>query len=110
MQHEMAIAWQSSFLQCRGCQMHQEKARDEGHAQRDRLARCKSYEVGCCWWTPERAWLVMEASRPVLTISSNSSMLYAMPPPVPPSVNAGRMISGKLPIISDTCDRMVRPR
>ena len=48
-------------------------------------------------------WLVMEADRPWLMISSYSSMLYAMPPPVPPSVNAGRMISGKRPIFLCTC-------
>jgi len=28
-------------------------------------------------------------------ISSNSSLLYATPPPEPPSVNAGRMIAGR---------------
>ena len=40
-------------------------------------------------------WLIREASIPLRTIVSNSSLLYAMPPPVPPSVNAGRIIAGK---------------
>mmetsp|Transcript_9931 Transcript_9931/g.60645 ORF Transcript_9931/g.60645 Transcript_9931/m.60645 type:complete len:209 (-) Transcript_9931:506-1132(-) len=47
-------------------------------------------------------WFVTDASIPRLTISSNSSWLYATPPPVPPRVNAGRMIMGKLPIFSAT--------
>ena len=34
-------------------------------------------------------------SRPRRTIVSNSSRLYAIPPPVPPSVKDGRMIEGK---------------
>mmetsp|Transcript_32869 Transcript_32869/g.92035 ORF Transcript_32869/g.92035 Transcript_32869/m.92035 type:complete len:327 (-) Transcript_32869:74-1054(-) len=38
---------------------------------------------------------VMDAARPEATMARNSSMLYAMPPPVPPSVKAGRMITGK---------------
>ena len=38
------------------------------------------------------------ASRPPRTIRSNSSWSCAMPPPVPPSVKPGRMISGQLPI------------
>ena len=33
-------------------------------------------------------------SRPSATICSNSSMLNAVPPPLPPSVNDGRMIAG----------------
>ena len=37
---------------------------------------------------------VGEASRPRITISSNSSRLKAMPPPVPPSVKEGRMTVG----------------
>ena len=32
-----------------------------------------------------------------------SSMLYAIPPPVPPSVKAGRMMSGNRPIFSWNC-------
>jgi hypothetical protein len=39
-------------------------------------------------------WLVMEASMPSCTICLNSSTLYAMPPPAPPHVKAGRMMSG----------------
>src|SRR3546814_9703389 len=39
--------------------------------------------------------VVGEASSPLFTISSNSDRLYATPPPVPPSVNAGRMIAGR---------------
>ena len=35
------------------------------------------------------------SSRPRSARSRNSSMLYAMPPPTPPSVNDGRMTSGK---------------
>ena len=46
-------------------------------------------------------WLTGERSSPRRTIASNSSRLYAMPPPLPPSVNAGRMIAGK-PAISST--------
>ncbi len=38
--------------------------------------------------------LVGEASRPRAMITSNSSRLYAMPPPVPPIVNDGRRITG----------------
>ena len=38
---------------------------------------------------------VGEASRPRSQMVSNSSMLYAMPPPVPPRVNEGRMMVGK---------------
>src|SRR3546814_10486341 len=38
--------------------------------------------------------VVGEASSPLFTISSNSDRLYATPPPVPPSVNDGRMIAG----------------
>ncbi len=37
---------------------------------------------------------IMLARSPRVMISSNSSLLYAMPPPLPPSVNAGRMIAG----------------
>ncbi len=36
-----------------------------------------------------------EASMPERAICSNSSRLYATPPPVPPSVKAGRMIAGR---------------
>ena len=45
-------------------------------------------------------WLVMDASSPPAQMARNSSMLYAIPPPVPPSVKAGRMISGKRPMVS----------
>ena len=39
--------------------------------------------------------LVGEASRPRLQMISNSSGLYAIPPPVPPSVKLGRITVGK---------------
>ena len=39
--------------------------------------------------------LVGDKSRPRSQISSNSSRLYATPPPDPPIVNDGRMIQGK---------------
>ncbi len=42
-----------------------------------------------------RSSCVGERSRPRFTISMNSSLLYAMPPPVPPSVNDGRSTAGK---------------
>src|SRR5437762_155078 len=41
----------------------------------------------------------MDAARPRLIRSRNSSLLYAIPPPLPPSVNAGRQIAGS-PIFS----------
>ena len=41
-----------------------------------------------------------EASRPRCTIVSNSSSPCAMPPPVPPSVKPGRMMSGQVPIFA----------
>mmetsp|Transcript_5486 Transcript_5486/g.18559 ORF Transcript_5486/g.18559 Transcript_5486/m.18559 type:complete len:288 (-) Transcript_5486:66-929(-) len=43
-----------------------------------------------------RTWLVDDALMPDCTIISNSSWLYAMPPPVPPRVKAGRMMMGQL--------------
>mmetsp|Transcript_35410 Transcript_35410/g.67754 ORF Transcript_35410/g.67754 Transcript_35410/m.67754 type:complete len:233 (-) Transcript_35410:577-1275(-) len=49
---------------------------------------------------------VADAASPDLTICSNSSGLYAMPPPVPPRVNAGRIIRGYCPMsaaISHAC-------
>mmetsp|Transcript_31062 Transcript_31062/g.77287 ORF Transcript_31062/g.77287 Transcript_31062/m.77287 type:complete len:311 (+) Transcript_31062:3613-4545(+) len=45
-------------------------------------------------------WLVADASTPLVTIVFSSSRLYAMPPPEPPRVKAGRMMSGKEPISS----------
>jgi hypothetical protein len=39
--------------------------------------------------------VVGDRSSPRSTISSNSSTLYAMPPPVPASVNDGRMMAGR---------------
>ena len=42
-----------------------------------------------------RTSVVGLASRPLRTIASNSCLLYAMPPPVPPSVKLGRMIEGR---------------
>ena len=50
--------------------------------------------------------LVGDASRPRATICSNSSRLYAMPPPVPPSVNDGRITVGK-PISACTGERFL---
>jgi hypothetical protein len=46
--------------------------------------------------------LVGEASSPRSQMATNSSRLYAMPPPLPPSVNEGRMTTGK-PIAACTC-------
>ncbi len=40
-------------------------------------------------------WEIGEASRPSATMRSNSSSVRAMPPPRPPSVNAGRMMHGR---------------
>ena len=37
---------------------------------------------------------VGESFRPFMHISSNSFKLYAIPPPVPPKVNEGRMTQG----------------
>src|SRR5690554_6817163 len=39
--------------------------------------------------------LVGERSKPRSQISRNSSLLYAIPPPEPPMVNDGRIITGK---------------
>ena len=39
-----------------------------------------------------------DKSIPRLTMVSNSSLLYAIPPPAPPRVKAGRMIMGNDPI------------
>ena len=39
--------------------------------------------------------VVGEASRPPATMCSNSSLLYAMPPPVPPRVKLGRITAGR---------------
>ena len=44
-------------------------------------------------------WLIIEALIPRVTSSSNSARLYAIPPPHPPSVKAGRTIAGS-PIVS----------
>ena len=51
---------------------------------------------------------VGEKSRPRLHISTNSSLLYAMPPPVPPNVNDGRMTAGKpmSACTSSACSRL----
>ena len=46
--------------------------------------------------------LTGDMSSPRATMVSNSSRLYAMPPPVPPSVKAGRMMSGIVPISAAT--------
>ena len=42
-----------------------------------------------------RTWVIGLAARPPFTISSNSSSLVAIPPPVPPSVYAGRTTNGR---------------
>ena len=39
-------------------------------------------------------WCMGEASRPAAATEAISSSLWAMPPPVPPRVKAGRMITG----------------
>ena len=39
-------------------------------------------------------WVMGDMSRPVRAISRSSSALSATPPPAPPSVNAGRTITG----------------
>ena len=41
-----------------------------------------------------RTSLIGELCNPDLVISSNSFFVFAMPPPVPPKVNDGRMITG----------------
>ena len=41
-----------------------------------------------------RIWLVGLSSKPFSSAARNSSGVYAMPPPVPPSVNDGRIIAG----------------
>ena len=40
-------------------------------------------------------WPIGDAARPPATMASNSLSVYAMPPPRPPSVNAGRTMSGR---------------
>ena len=54
-------------------------------------------------------WPIGEAARPCATIRSNSSWVRAIPPPRPPSVNAGRMISGSpsSPLAARACSRLV---
>ena len=41
-----------------------------------------------------RIWVIGESARPFAATSMSSSRLSTIPPPVPPSVNAGRMITG----------------
>ncbi len=50
-----------------------------------------------------RIWPIGEAARPWATMRSKSSTLRAIPPPRPPSVNAGRMISGSPKSASALC-------
>ena len=45
-------------------------------------------------------WLIGLAASPPATIASNSSSVSAMPPPVPPSVYAGRTTSGRPSVAS----------
>jgi len=40
------------------------------------------------------AWWIGDASRPIAATADSSSALYATPPPAPPSVNAGRTMTG----------------
>ena len=46
---------------------------------------------------------VVDALRPLVMMVLYSSMLYAMPPPEPPRVNAGRMMSGNEPMSEAIC-------
>ena len=46
--------------------------------------------------------LVGDASKPRSQIVTNSSRLYAMPPPLPPIVNDGRIMAGK-PMLNCAC-------
>ena len=46
-----------------------------------------------------RTSLLSDASKPRFTMVSNSSGLWAIPPPVPPRVKPGRIISGQLPMV-----------
>ncbi len=48
-------------------------------------------------------WPIGDAARPPETMSANSVSLRAMPPPRPPSVNAGRTISGSPISVSAPC-------
>ena len=41
-----------------------------------------------------RIWVMGESARPLAAVSRSSSWLLTMPPPVPPRVKAGRMITG----------------
>ena len=50
-----------------------------------------------------RSSLVGESSKPFSHMFLNSSILYAIPPPVPPIVNDGLMMQGN-PISSCTCN------
>ena len=47
-----------------------------------------------------RTWWIREYANPLPQISLSSSSLYAIPPPVPPSVYAGLTRTGYLPMIS----------
>ena len=47
--------------------------------------------------------LVGDKSKPRLHISSNSSELYAIPPPEPPIVKEGRIITGKPKVFCTAC-------
>ena len=47
-----------------------------------------------------RIWLMGLAASPLVTMVLNSSMVVAMPPPVPPSVYAGRMTKGRFSVFS----------
>ena len=43
------------------------------------------------------------SARPLEQMASNSSAVRAMPPPAPPSVKPGRMMTGHAPISACTC-------
>ena len=65
-------------------------------------SRMTSYSISC---QPTRqrstiTWLIGLARRPARTRSRYASSVSTMPPPVPPSVNAGRMIAGR-PIVGE---------
>ncbi len=64
-------------------------------------SRMTSYSISC---QPTRhfstmTWPIGLARRPVRTISRYAASFSTMPPPVPPSVNAGRTMAGS-PIVS----------
>ena len=60
-----------------------------------------------------RTWWTGESSRPRVTFRSNSSAAQMMPPPEPPSVNEGRMTTGRPPsscVISLASNKLLATR